>query len=70
MDLSNVQITKDCLVTMTHWGRDVITNVCNGKVTEVPWGIVNYINYSLGGFTVLVVITMLSILTYLTIQDK
>jgi len=58
MDLSNIQITKDCIVTMVHWGRDVVTNVCNGTVTEVPWGIINYINYSLEGFVVLLLVTM------------
>ena len=59
MDLSNVQITQDCIVTMVHWGKDIITNVCNSTVTEVPWGIVNYVNYSLGGLAVLVAVAMM-----------
>ncbi len=55
MDLSNVQITKDCLVTMSHWGKDIVTNVCNGTVTEVPWGIINLITFVvLGGLIILI----------------
>ena len=68
MDLSNVQITKDCIVTMVHWGRDVITNVCNGTVTEVPWGVINYVQYYLGGFAILILVTLISFLVYLLLQ--
>ena len=59
MDLSNIQITQDCIVTMVHWGKDIITNVCNGAVTEVPWGIMNYVNYSLSSFIILVAVAMI-----------
>ncbi len=70
MDLSNIQITQDCIVTMVHWGKDIITNVCNGTVTEVPWGIINYVNYSLGGFAGLVVVVLIGFLVYLLFQDE
>ncbi len=53
MDLSNIQITQDCIVTMVHWGKDIITNVCNSTVTEVPWGIINYVNYTIGNLALL-----------------
>jgi len=70
MDLSNVQITPHCIITMVHWGKDIITNVCNGTVTEVPWGIINYINYSLGGFVVLVIVAMIVALIILCFKDN
>ena len=70
MDLSNVQITQDCIVTMVHWGKDIITNVCNSTVTEVPWGIINYVNYSLAGFAVLVAVAMIVGLVILLIKDN
>ncbi len=70
MDLSNVQITKDCIVTMVHWGKNIITNVCNGTVTEVPWGIINYVNYSLSGFAILIAVGLLSFLVCVLIQDQ
>ena len=70
MDLSNVQITQDCIVTMVHWGKDIITNVCNSTVTEVPWGIINYVNYSLGGFAVLVLVAMIVCLAILCFKDN
>lgn len=70
MDLSNVQITKDCIVTMVHWGKDVVTNVCNGTITEVPWGVINYVNYSLGGFSVLLVMVVIVSLTILCFKNN
>lgn len=70
MDLSNVQITKDCIVTMVHWGKDVVTNVCNGKVTEVGWGIIKYMNYTISGIALLIALTLLSFLVYILIKDN
>ncbi len=70
MDLSNVQITQDCIVTMVHWSKDIITNVCNGTVTEVSWGFINYVNYYLAGFTVLVAVAMIVGLIILDIKDR
>ncbi len=59
----------DCIVTMVHWGKDIITNVCNSTVTEVSWGIINYVNYSLAGFAVLVAVAMIVGLVILLIKD-
>ncbi len=70
MDLSNVQITQDCIVTMTHWGKDIITNVCNGKVTEVAWGFVNYLNYSLSIFAGVIATGLLIFLVIIFLLDK
>lgn len=69
MDLSNVQITQNCIVTMVHWGKDVITNVCNGTVTEVPWGIMNYANYTILGLAILVAMAMIVGLVILFVKD-
>lgn len=37
--MADVNVTHaDCLRTTTDIGRQVVHNICNGTVSEVPWG--------------------------------
>jgi len=38
MDLSNVQLTQDCLKEILNFGSTTYQNVCNGAINTVPWG--------------------------------
>lgn len=31
-----------CLKEATYFGKTVVYNICNGKVSEVPWGTVDW----------------------------
>jgi hypothetical protein len=42
MSDTNINFAK-CLQETTDWGVSHIHNVCNGSVTDVPWGSMNYL---------------------------
>ena len=40
---------SECLVRNSAWGENVITNVCTGAVTRVPWQCGDYAEATLFG---------------------
>jgi hypothetical protein len=43
LDLSNVQITKDCIKQISNIGSTTYQNICNGTNSVVPWGTLDWI---------------------------
>lgn len=36
---------EECIKTMTHWGYNTYNNICNGAVSQVDWGSMDYVAY-------------------------
>lgn len=46
----------ECLTTKQDWGRDIVTNLCNGNVQIVPWGTMDYVG-TIGAIMVVIAVT-------------
>jgi hypothetical protein len=67
MDLSNVQVTKDCIQQAYHIGKTVHYNICNGNISEVPWGSIDWMLSIMVGLAI-IIFTLVIIKTFYDIN--
>lgn len=41
--MENIQITKDCIQSINNIGSTTYQNICNGNISTVPWGSIDWI---------------------------
>lgn len=44
--MDNIQITTECIKTISNLGSTSYQNICNGNFSTVPWGVVDWFNMS------------------------
>lgn len=47
--MDNIQITHECLKAVSNFGSTTYQNVCNGVVSSVPWGGVDWFMFIILG---------------------
>lgn len=62
METQNITATLDCIKETTTFANRIITNVCNGTVTEIPIGFWDFV---VGGFLGLLVVAIIIALIFL-----
>jgi hypothetical protein len=42
--MSDINLNStECLVHTTNFGEFIVTNICSGKITNVPWGTLDWL---------------------------
>jgi len=59
MDLSKIQIAPDCLREIEVWGKHVVYDVCHGTEFIYPWGLGDWIQFTVLIPIVLILLVML-----------
>lgn len=60
--MENIQITNECLKTISNFGYMTYQNVCNGTVSTVAWGSLDYMLFWAFTFIALFFIGMFTIM--------
>jgi hypothetical protein len=52
----------DCLRSVTDFGKTTVHNICNGSISEVPWGSVDWaIAVVLGAFGAIIILAFVAL---------
>lgn len=68
IDLSNVQITKDCIKQVNNIGGTIYHNICNGTQQYVPWGSYDYLRI-ISGAIILIFLMIFIIFAFISIKN-
>jgi hypothetical protein len=61
---------SNCIKPVEHLGSTSYHNICNGTLTEVPWGINHYAKAVVGTVCILTFITLASIFIFCVVRDS
>lgn len=59
---------SECLIRQSHWGETVVTNICSGTVSRVPWALSDWAATVAIGSVISLMVGMLAILLVLGVS--
>lgn len=59
---------SECLIRQSHWGETVITNICSGTVSRVPWALSDWAATVAIGSVIGLMVGMLALLVVLGVS--
>lgn len=59
---------SECLIRQSHWGETVVTNICSGTVSRVPWALSDWVTAGAIGSVAGLMVGMLALLVVLGVS--
>lgn len=59
---------SECLIRRSHWGETVVTNICSGTVSRVPWALSDWAATVAIGSVISLMVGMLAVLLVLGVS--